>query len=81
VNSDALENKDDKLSRLGFGIISFLKLLRNLAGMFILISVIHIPLVYMYSKGDFKSSTDLFTAHSVGNLGQAETRCIFSHLV
>jgi hypothetical protein len=49
--------------------------------MFILLSLIHIPLIYFYSKGDFKSSPGIFVELSVGNLGQAETRCLFSYLV
>jgi hypothetical protein len=60
--------------------ISFLRLLQRLAGMFIFLSLIHIPLIYIYSKGDFKSTANIFVELSVGNLGQAETRCLYQHL-
>jgi hypothetical protein len=42
----------DPLGKLGFGVLSYLNLIKSLMLLFLFLSIVHIPLMSKYSKWD-----------------------------
>ena len=70
-----LEEGEDPLTRLGYGIVSYFTLIRIFMYVFGLLSLVYLP-----SMRDFSSWGALAalgnTAYTVGNMGGAVTRCV-----
>ena len=67
---------------LGFGISSFIDLLKTLIALFFVLSIVHIPLMRDYSSWSPISEQSLLNLNSyvLGNMGQSETKCLHTHL-
>ena len=73
---------NDPVMILGFGISSFIDLLKTLIALFFILSLAHIPLILDYSSWTPLSDQSLLNLNSyvLGNLGQSETKCLHTHL-
>ena len=61
--------KSDKLLTFGFGLNDFLWFFRLIAILFLVCSIIHIPLFLRYSKAAEDKDSRTVLAYSVGSLG------------
>jgi len=64
----------DPLGKLGFGVLSYLNLIKAMMALFLCLSIIHLPLMSKYSSWDPLPDTGLMQ-YTVGNLGQSTTQC------
>ena len=74
-----LEDGEDAMTRLGYGIVSYFNVIYTFMVIFFLILLFNIPVMYNNSSwAAFAGERQLsWTAqYTVGNLGQAQTRCI-----
>ena len=74
-----LEDGEDAMTRLGYGIVSYFNVIYTFMVIFLLILLFNIPVMYNNSSwAAFAGERQLsWTAqYTVGNLGQAQTRCI-----
>lgn len=78
-----IHSSDDPLKELGPGISSYHQLLVMLFGLFVVLTLIHIPLYNSYYNygyfegGDF----DFLTQLSLGNLGYSKTECSMESMI
>jgi hypothetical protein len=76
--------EEDPLRELGPGISTYHQLLMLLFLLFLMLTLIHIPVMNMYQSYDFFKSDDgygYFEANSLGNLGFSETQCLIEHMM
>ena len=74
-----LEEGEDAMTRLGFGIVSYFGLIWTFLLVFFCITVINIPVMYFNSTWEaFNTTKQLsWTAqYTTGNLGQSMSRCL-----
>ena len=80
-----IHNKDeDPLRELGPGISTYHQLLLLLFVLFLMLSLIHIPVMGLYQSYDYFKSNDgysFFEANSLGNLGFSKTECLIEHMM
>ena len=72
----------DGIDELGLGVSLYFKLLKSLTFFFILLSVINIPIYYIYFYGDMRiSSTTTWLSYlTIGNIGQTSEYCVQNNL-
>ena len=68
------------MAQLGFGIVSYMQLLQFLQWVFFLLTLLHLPALYFYSKGTaYRAPSDLFLGGydwlMLGNLGYSSINC------
>lgn len=68
---------EDPLNALGYGIVSYFDMIKNLAKIFCILTILNIPLMYYYSQYDaYKSSKlGIISQFTLGNMGMAQTKC------
>lgn len=74
-----LEEGEDAMTRLGYGVVSYFSLIHTFLLVFGLISAINIPVMYFFgqwSAFEQYSQISMTTKYTVGNLGESEARCI-----
>ena len=74
-----LEEGEDAMTRLGFGIVSYFGLIQTFLMVFFCMTIINIPVMYFNSTwGAFNATKQLsWTAqYTAGNLGQSMSRCL-----
>ena len=70
---------EDPYEIFGFGIVAYFSMMRYLMFTFAVICVLFVPVIITYSKGDAfdnYSNAWVFSSMSMGNLGQAASRCV-----
>jgi len=70
----------EPMARFGFGIVSYMQLLRFMSFVFAGLTIIQIPVMYTYSQGTaYKKPSDLFLGgydfFMLGNLGYSAVNC------
>lgn len=72
--------KKEPLARFGFGIVSYIELMSFMGWVFVGLSILQIPIIYIYSQGTaYKSASSLMTGgwdfYMLGNLGYSSVNC------
>ena len=74
-----LEEGEDAMTRLGYGVVSYFNIIYTFMVIFFLILLLNIPVMMNNSSwsafADAKQQT-WTSKYTVGNMGQAQTRCI-----
>lgn len=70
----------EPLAQFGFGIVSYMQLMQFMGWVFLVLSIINIPVLYIYHTGTaYKKPSDLFTGgwdfYMLGNLGYSSVNC------
>jgi hypothetical protein len=78
-----LDEGEDPINRLGFGIISYFQMVKALFILMVLLSLFNLPLMFTYGSYDaLKSGGDwLSSTYFLGNMGQISTQCASSKLI
>ena len=63
----------------GHGIQAYFSLLKTLILLFTILTLLYIPIMYVYSQGGAFDKDDPMIRLSLGNLGQASNQCIHQH--
>jgi hypothetical protein len=77
------EDHEDPIDYLGFGIVSYFNLLKICIFTFLVITVLHIPVMKIYgSYNNYNEDANdrLFKVVSLGNMGFSTTKCSSSGL-
>ena len=74
-----LEEGEDAIGRLGYGIVSFFSLIRIFVFVFGFLSIVYLPVMYDLSswnafEGEAQVSGNI--AYTIGNMGMSMTRCM-----
>jgi len=78
-----LEKGEDITGHYGFGILSYFNVIRSLAWLFFVLTIVHLPLFYMYkTHGNalHLEKHSFFNGFTLGNLGQSSTECTITPL-
>jgi len=72
------KHSTDPFLSLGFGILSYLDMLKSLSGLFIMITIFCIPLFYIYGTGEAFSNERSFpvSRFMLGNIGASTMACV-----
>ena len=70
----------EPLAQFGFGVVSYLQVMQFMSFVFLGLSVLQIPILYIYKSGSaYKTSSNLFTGgwdfYMLGNLGYSSVNC------
>jgi hypothetical protein len=65
---------EDPVGRYGYGIQSYFNLIRQMICLTFILTIVHIPLMRSYSS--FSEINTDYNSLSLGNLGQARTKCL-----
>ena len=68
------------MAMLGFGIVSYMQLLQFLQIVFVVLSILNLPAIYIYSQGSaYKENSENFLGGydqwMLGNLGYSSVNC------
>jgi len=67
------------MNNLGYGIVAYLRILRNMAILFAIFSVMLIPTISFYSNGrEADKVLKGYESYMISNLGQSSVECEFS---
>ena len=75
---------EDPINYLGFGIVSYFDLIKTMMFIFLILTLLHIPVMRIYaSHNNFKEDTSekFLRVLNIGNLGFSQTKCISSTLI
>lgn len=83
TDETGFESSEDPVNHFGFGIVSYFSLISTMIFLFLVLTIIHIPIIRAYSSYN-NYETEIqdrrFKLLSLGNMGFAEPRCIHSGL-
>ena len=72
---------------VGEGAALYLQSMKTIAIMFTVLTIVNIPILYMYSsqtsgisENNYENWTDLFKYFTIGNLGQTDSECDYSQV-
>jgi hypothetical protein len=75
---------DDPLNHYGYGLVSYFNLIKTMIFIFLILSLINIPVMMTYRRYESLSGdvTDrLFKIYSMGNMGFSNTKCIHTNML
>ena len=79
-----MEENEDPLGRLGYGVMSYFNLITTFLVIFFLLACAHIPMMYEYHSWldlDGDSDTPFLASLSIGNLGMSMPFCLTMKMV
>lgn len=72
-----LDSEIDPVNFMGFGIVSYFSLLKTLMFIFLVLTLVHIPVLRAYtSYTNYSHDLEMSPPYSIGNLGFAEPKCV-----
>ena len=77
--ADKIINSDDPMSELGIGISSYHNLLVMLFSLFLVLALLHIPVVRGFTSSSFyddETNGSFLLRRTLGNLGFSTTHCL-----
>ena len=83
MRNNLTDDTEDPFENFGHGIQSYFVMIENMIKVFALCSLLFLPIIYMYYKGNVYNDTRgleaLMGRFSMGNLGHSETFCEHSY--
>jgi hypothetical protein len=72
-----VEENEDPFNSLGFGVVAYLRMVKNLMIMFLLFSILIIPAIYLFVTNDGLTGLNNYSKaqFSLGNLGFSRDVC------
>lgn len=77
VEEQIWDENEDPINVLGYGLCSYFDMIKNLVKIFVVLTILNIPLMYLFSHYDAYKSDKLgvISQFTIGNMGMARTQC------
>jgi len=72
---DPKEMKRDPITQLGYGVVAYFDILHGLFYLFLILSLLQLPALYIYASGSGYYNAKGFETWSIGNLGYSSVKC------